>query len=164
MPDSLRRLSRMTREFCIDVYGGKESAGVYPVKKRIYDLLENLHDKKEKSKNEKRLQNERESVLNNKSGKPQSDIPSYPDIYQGGSAEQGMYPPQPDSAMQQMSPVQQTQYPSGPYVSPEAMSQFPPVEVNGPLTDEQKSMLYEMLLANGCTPQEAQTQIMNLGM
>lgn len=166
------KLNRMVKKYCLEIYGKNSDTGVVPLRKRIEELLDRLHENRKRRQNEAKTAKIPESAVKQDTVAYGNDMPpaikheeqtgqnpygvsSSGAIQNGGGAMQGM--PQFPETMQniQQPPVPMTATGTMPH-------EIPPIEINGPMTEQQKSLLYEMLLANGCTPEEAQTEIMNL--
>lgn len=161
VPESMKRLNRVTKEFCIDIYGGKKYSELYPIRKRIGDLLDEILDRREKRNSAKKAQKEQTPDINTGVYRQENMSPDY------GFDRLSYNVPYPQSGEEQAySPAEAQNMPQRmqPGLSQEVLSQLPPIEVGEQLTDEQRQVLFNMLVANGCTPQEAEREIMNLGM
>lgn len=163
MSDVLKRLHRITREFLVDIYGRGDDTYPYSLKKRIYDLLEDMEYRKEKKRETENKAKEPKPYGPDLSGRQPGVMAQDAGLMQ--QPPQNYHQPVPEEETPGQIPYRQGEIPSQPQgITPDMLSQLPPIEVGEKLTDEQREMLFNMLLANGCTPEEARDEIMNLGM
>lgn len=170
--EQVHKLNRTVREYCPEIYGRNGNTGVEPLRKRFEELLEKMHEDKKRRQNEAKTEKKAESAVKHDTAASGNDMP--PGMQTGTQTGQNPYGAPPSGAMQNGGALtqgipqfpemtQNIQHSPGPEATAGTMLQeIPPIEVDGQLTGQQKSLLYEMLLANGCTPEEAETEIMNL--
>ncbi len=159
--ESMQRLRRIAGEFSTCLCGQDGPVCRNLVKKRIYGLLEDINGRgKERGGREKET-GRMPDGNDVRAGQPPRAMPGMtcvPPPVQGGYdpyAGGGMADPQSGVGMMQGGM-------DG--IPPGAMPPLPPIEVGERLSGRERGLLYDMLLANGCTPQEAENGIMNLEM